>query len=356
VLTSLLSRIRPVRSEKASPVPPVLAFIIVLIIIGAIFSALIWLSGFDLGTVYQALLKGSFGSRDALGQTFIRVAPLLLCSLGLVIAFRCGVWNIGSEGQLYIGALISTLIGIYIHLPAVLHVTLAAIASFVGSGLWAAVAGFLKTRFNANVIITTLLSNFIATWLLYYVLQFHLKPPGTFNVVSDWIQPTAQLPIVVSNTLLHAGVVLAIVLTFVVWFIMDRTYLGYSIKAVGVSNPAAAYGGIKVNQKIITSMFLSGGFAGIAGMGEVLGIHHLLRPSISPGYGFIAIAIALVSKMNPIGAIPVAIFLGAILAGGRYLQATEGVPAPAVDILVGLFIIFMLLQTVLEKKLSRVSF
>ena len=340
------------RSRVSEIIASTCAFLLLIVAIALAFSGLIYLSGFDLLTVYKSLFEGSFGSAGTFAQTLIRMGPLLFVSLGLIIAFRCGLWNIGAEGQIFLGALGATLVGVYVDLPAVFHIFFCMIVSFLFGGLWAGAAGYLKTRFSANEVITTLLSNFIAIWITYYFLQFHLKPSYAFNPVSKSVLPSAELPIILKGTLLHAGIPMALCLTVIVWLLINFTYLGYTINVVGINTRAAEYGGIKVNQTILVSMFLSGGLAGLAGMGEVLGVHHLLIRGVSPNYGFIAIAIVLISRMSPFGAVIVSLFFGAVLAGGRHLQATVGVPTPLVDVLVGLFIVFMLLQPLLEKYLS----
>lgn len=340
-------------STQSHYLPIILSFTAVMTAIFIVFSSLLYFSGFSLAQVYWNLLIGSFGSPGAFAQTLIRMCPVLFCSLGLLIAFRCGLWNIGAEGQLYWGALLAAVVGIYVKgLPSILHIFLAILASFVCGGIWSALCGYLKVRFNANEVITTLLSNFVAYWVTFYFLKFHLQPKSAFNPSSLPVQPTAILPTLLKGTLLHAGIPIALACAFIVWFIMKKTAIGYSIDAVGSNASAADYGGIKVKRVILISMFLSGGLAGMAGMGEVLGIHHLLIRNISPNYGFIAIASVFIARLNPIGSILVSLFFGAILTGGRYLQTEMGIPTHLVDILVALFIIFMLLQPIVEKRLS----
>jgi len=333
--------------------PRVISYFIVFLIVFIIFSGLIYVSNFNLGDVYKNLFNGAFGTPGAIGQTLIRTSPLLLCSLGLIVAYRCGVSNIGSEGQIYLGALGATLIGVYIPLPSTIHILLAILVSFIFGGLWASIASYLKIYFKANEVIITLMLNFIAIWLIYYFIQYHLKPPEAFNPVSAVILPTAKLPILLPGSLLHFGIIISVLISIVVWFIIHRTYLGYTIDAIGANKMAAAYGGIKVNKVIVISMFISGGLAGIAGMGEVLGVHNRLIQSVSPNYGYLAIAIVLIAKLEPFNAIFVSLFFGALLAGGKQLQVLLGVPTPLIDILVGLFIITMLLQEVLEQRINK---
>jgi len=329
------------------------SFFLAMLVVFIVFSVLIVISGFNPVGVYQGLIVGSLGSAGAIGQTFIRMGPILFCSLGLVVSFRCGMWNIGSEGQLYLGALIAAVVAIYLPgLPKAIHIILAIAAAFLVGGIWAGLCGFLKTRFNANEVITTLLSNFVAIWLSFYFLKYHLQPKWAFNPSSLPILPSAHLPTLLPGTLLHGGILIAVICAFIVWFVVKKTSLGYSIDAVGANKLAAEYSGIKVNRIILISMFISGGLAGMAGMGEVLGVHHLLIRNISPHYGFIAIAAVFIARLNPIGAIFVSFLMGAILNGGRHIQIVMGIPTHLVDILVALFVIFMLLQPIMEKKIK----
>lgn len=329
----------------------VVSFVAVVLAVFLSCSILIIISKFNLYDVYIGLFTGSFGSKVAIGQTLARMCPILFCSTGLIIAFRCGVWNVGAEGQIYLGALGATLIGVYIsNLAPVLHIFLAIIVSFIFGGVWAGICGFLKTKFNANEVITTLLSNFIAINLTFYFLKFHLQPANSYNPSSAPINASAVLPTIVQGTLVHAGLLLAILCVIGVWFLMSSTSLGYSIDSVGSNQNAAKYSGENVKMIILISMFLSGGLAGIGGMGEVLGIHHLLIRNVSPNYGYIAIAVVFISRLKPFGAIAVSLFFGAVLTGGRYIQTIMGVPTHLVDIIVALFIIFMLIQPIIENK------
>ena len=333
------------------------SFLLAMLVVFIVFSILIVISGFNPVVVYQGLIVGALGSPPALGQTFIRMGPILFCSLGLVVSFRCGMWNIGSEGQLFLGALAAAVVAIYLPgFPKVIHIILAMTAAFLVGGIWAGLCGFLKTRFNANEVITTLLSNFIAIWISFYFLKYYLQPKWAFNPSSLPILSSAELPIILKGTLLHGGILIAVICAFIVWFMMKKTSLGYSIDTVGANKIAAKYSGIKVNRIILISMFISGGLAGLAGMGEVLGVHHLLIRNISPHYGFIAIAAVFIARLNPIGAIFVSFFMGAILNGGRHIQIIMGIPTHLVDILVALFVIFMLLQPLLAKKIITAWF
>ena len=333
--------------------PRFISYCMVFLIVLVIFSLLIKVSDFNLAAVYKNLFAGAFGTKGAIGQTLIRTSPLLFCSLGLIVAYRCGISNIGAEGQIYMGALGAALIGIYLPLPSVLHILTALVVSFAFGGLWASIASYLKIKFKANEVIITLMLNFIAIWINYYFIQYYLKPPDAFNPVSAVVLQSAKLPILLPGSLLHFGIVLALIFSILVWFLINKTYLGYTIDAIGANKMAAAYGGIRVNIVIAISMFISGGLAGVAGMGEILGVHYRLIQTVSPNYGYLAIAIVLISRLKPINAIFVSLFFGALLAGGKQLQVLLGVPTPLVDILVGLFIITMLLQEVLEQRIKK---
>ena len=328
-------------------------FIIIFGIAGGITSIPILVSGFNPLKVYYTLLYGGFGSVASIVRTLNKAAPLLFCSLGILIAFRCGVWNIGAEGQLYMGALGATLVGLFVRgIPLPLHLFLIFLASFVGGGLWAGIAGFLRVRYLVNEIIVTLLMNFIAFWIIFYMVRFPLRPDSAFNPVTAPIAETARLPILLPATSLHAGILIALIFSFVIWFGLQRTVLGYRIKATGSNPKAALYGGISIHKTVMISMCLSGGMAGLAGMSEVAGVQYLLSENISFNYGYLAIPVALLGRLHPLGAILASLFLGGLLTGGRFIQVALGVPSTLVYVLVAVFILAFLLEPYLDNRLS----
>jgi ABC-type uncharacterized transport system permease subunit len=329
------------------------AFVLMFLIAGAVVSIPILISGFNPLKVYSVLLSGGFGSIAALGYTFTKTASLLFCSLGVLIAFRCGIWNIGAEGQLYMGGLGAVIVGLFLKgIPAPLHIFLVFIASFIGGALWAAIAGFLKVRYRTNEMIVTLLMNFIAFWIVFYMVRFPLRTAAVFNPVTPPIAETARLPIILPGTSLHMGILIALLFSFVIWFGFRKTILGYRIRAVGSNPEATLYGGIAITKVMMVSMLVSGGMAGLAGMSEVAGVQYLLSENISFNYGYLAIPTALLGRLNPLGAIAASLFIGGLLTGGRYVQFTLGIPYTLIYMVLAIFILAVLLESSLENLLS----
>jgi general nucleoside transport system permease protein len=299
---------------------------------------------------YQALIKGSLGSVNGISETFVKATPLIFLGLGITIAFRGGMWNIGGDGQLYLGALGATIIGVYLpSMPPVVHITLALMSGFIFGALWAAIPGYLKIRRGTNEIVVTIMLNYLATFLIAYLVSGPMKDTTQLIPVpqSRQIAESAVLPRLIPLTRIHAGFIIAIAAVVVVWFILERTVLGYEIKAVGENVEAARYGGINVFKRGFIAMVLSGGFAGLAGMSEISGVHHYLLDGISPGYGYLAIAVALFGGLNPVGVVFSALFFGALMVGAESMQRAVGVPTATIYLLEGLVVIFVLARHIL---------
>jgi general nucleoside transport system permease protein len=319
----------------------------------AVVAVLIALMDINPLKAYAALFQGSLGSRDGIGETLVRTTPLLLVGLGVSIAFRGGIWNIGAEGQIYMGALGATLAGLYLsHLPAAIHVPLVILAGFVFGGLWAAVAGYMKGRLKANEIVITIMMNYLALFLVSYLVSGPMRDPSRMVAQAQTAQiaESAFLPRLMPGSRAHAGILLALVAVGLTWFLLHRTTLGYNIKAVGASPVVAAYGGIASVSTITLAMFLSGGLAGLAGMGEVSGVHHYLLEGISPGYGYLGVAVALLGGLEPLGVLLSALFFGALTVGAETMQRTVGVPVAMVYFTQGLVVLFVLARRAFQSR------
>ncbi len=333
----------------------VLSVMMALAMAFVITSILIYSTGFNPLAVYASLLSGGFGSLGRIALTLNKATPILLASLGLVFAFRCGIWNIGAEGQLYMGAVGATLAGLFIAgIPTALHLTLVAAASFIFGGIWGAIPGILKVKYQANEIITSLLMVFIAQLFVAYLTRFPLRAPLTVAVgrpVTERIASTAYLPQILPPTTLHAGIIIALGLAIVVGLVLQKSTFGYRIKAIGVSPDTALYGGISVGKVIITTMILSGGLAGLAGMAQISGIFHLLQDQLSSGYGFLAILVVFLGGLNPLGVVLISIFLGGLISGSTFASSSIGVDPAVVHVLVAIIMFSLILLPVLEKRL-----
>jgi simple sugar transport system permease protein len=301
------------------------------------------LSGADPIQSFYALFQGAFINPRALPETLVATTPYIFLGLGVALGFRAGLFNIGAEGQFYIGALFGVFIGYSLHgLPAVLHIALALVAGILGGFLWAAVPGILKARFGAHEVITTIMLNYVAFGLVNFLIN---NGPMVDKVSSaprtPYIDPAAQLPILAAGTRLHAGLLLALLSIPLVWFLLDRTTIGFRIRSVGFSPTASRAAGISVAWTIVVTMGISGGLAGLAGADEVLGVSHYMPPSFSVGYGFDAIAVALLARSNPWAILPAAFLFGALSSGSRFMQFQTQVSADVISIVEATVIMFV---------------
>jgi simple sugar transport system permease protein len=313
--------------------------VLLALIAGGILIALLGFNPFEAGL---NLLTGSLGNLNAIGETLVKTIPLIFSGLAYALAAHCGMVNIGAEGQLYMGGFLSTLAGVYITgLPAFIHLPLAVLAGFIGGGLWGLLAGWLKVKFGASEVITTIMLNYIARhWVSFLVTGPMKEPPGTFPQTLP-IAETAALPRLLPGTRLHLGIVLALVCVYLFYFFLWKTTTGYETRVIGFSPEAARYAGMKTSKNMLLVMFLAGGSAGLAGACEILGIQLRMIANFSPGYGFDGIVTALLGQNTPIGIVLAAFLFCMIRAGAYLMQMVSGVPAAVVYIIQALVILFV---------------
>ena len=309
-------------------------------LIGAIILSF---SGVDPVVAYGVMLKGAFGSMRGIADTLVKTTPLLLTGLGVALAFKCRIWNIGAEGQLYMGALGAALAGIsVIGAVPIVGVTFALIIGFVFGASIGLVPAVLKVKLGVNEIIVTVLLNFIVLLFITYLLHGPIKAPG-FNPYSPEIFPQSQLPIILPHTRLHAGIIIAALATIATYLLLSKTKIGFEIKSVGANLKAARYAGMNVSKSILVVMGISGGLAGLAGAVLVTGVQRYLIEGISPGYGFIAVIVALLGRQHPIGVSIVAFFFAALISGSEVMYRTLGIPSSFAQTLQALVLIFVLI-------------
>lgn len=296
---------------------------------------------------YAALIGGALGNASGLTQSAVKATPLLLVGLGIVIAFRANVINIGGEGQIIVGALMATWFSLAFRTwPGVLLIPATLIMGFLAGGAWGFIPGLLKARMGVNEILSTVMMNAIALQLMNLLLGGPMIDPaevasGTFIAQSERLPQAVWLPRLVPQTLLHGGAVLAVILAVAVYVFLWRTTIGYRIRAVGLNPDAARYAGIPVPFYQTLSLTLAGGFAGLAGVVEVIGVQHRLLEGISSGYGFSGIVAALFGKLHPLGAIPASFLFGSLLVGADKMQRAVQVPSALVDTLLGVVVLFV---------------
>ncbi len=315
-------------------------------------AALIALAGVSPLKAYGVLFSEALTNYYGLGNTVTRAAPLLLASLGVMVALKAGQFNIGGEGQIYMGGLGSALVGLYVHgLPAWLHVPLALLGGFGLGGLWGLIPGYLKAVRGLNEVITALLLNYIAQNGVSYLVSGPMMEPQAPTPFSPPIALTAQLPILLAHTQAHAGILVGLAATAILAVVLERSPLGYQIETVGQNPTAARYAGISVPRTIMLVMTVVGGLAGLAGAGEVMGLKYRLFERFSPGYGFDAIAIAFLSRGNLIGIVLTSFFFGALRSGANVMQRSAGVPVTVVYAIQGLTVLFVAIGMALERRL-----
>ncbi|HHY37503.1 MAG TPA: ABC transporter permease [Clostridia bacterium] len=301
--------------------------------------------GLDPVSAYRALVLGSVGNLNAVGETLVKAVPLMFTGLSFAFAFRCGLINIGAEGQLYMGGLLSVCAGVFIKgLPALIHLPLALAAGFAGGGLWGLISGWLKTRFGASEIITTVMLNYVAIYFVSYLVTGPLKaPPGNFPHTEP-VAVTAELPRILAGTRLHLGFIFALLAICFYYVFLWHTREGFELRVVGQNTEAAKYAGMKPSSSIMTAMFLAGGMGGLAGAGEILGVQHRLMQAFSPGYGFDGIAVALLGLNTPLGIFLAAVLFGILRSGGNMMQMMVEVPIALIYIIQALVILFVVAQ------------
>ncbi len=312
---------------------------------------------------YAALWDGAFGSSNALAETLVKATPLLLVALGICISFRGDVINIGGEGQMIVGAILATWVGLtFTGLPGWLVILLALLTGFIGGGIWGGIPGFLKAYFNVNEILSTVMMNAIAVQLMNFLLRGPMIDPAQAELASK-IPQTARLLEVfrlprLMPTRLHLGALLAVILAVLVYILLWRTVLGYRIRAVGQNPHASRYAGINVKRYVVLALLLSGAFAGLAGAIQVYGVNYrMITDGSASGFtgsaGFNGIVAALFGQLHPIWSIPASILFGALLVGANKMQRVVQVPSALVIALNGLVVVFVVSSEIWRRRRQR---
>jgi simple sugar transport system permease protein len=347
--------VKRILSGWAEALLPVAAVALALLIGAGMLLAL----GADPLKAYSAMLQGAAGSVSGITQTLVKATPLLLVGLGITIAFRGGVINIGGEGQLIVGALAATAMALaFPEWPGVILLPLALAAGVAGGAAWGGVPGVLKARLGVNEILSTIMMNQIAIQLSNYLLRGPMIDPAEIARGTQ-IAQSAQLPQqvwlirLVPRTLLNGGAIIAVVMAVLVYIFLWRTTIGYRIRAVGLNAEAARYAGIRVPVYQALALVLGGAFAGLAGAVEVLGVQHRMLEGLSGGYGFSGIVAALFGKLHPLGAIPASILFGGLLVGADKMQRAVQVPSALIGALQGLVVLFVVSSDIWARYWAR---
>lgn len=296
-------------------------------------------AGDAIGSSYWAMLKGSVGSWHAISTSLERSAPLICAGLGVTIAFRAGLFNIGAQGQLIIGALAAGYVGFTWSLPNGVHLLVALVAALVFGALWGGVAGFLKARTGAHEVITTIMLNYLASSVLLFALSKNaFQRPGSDNPQSPPVDDSAMFPSVADT---HLGVVVALLAAVVVWWILERSTIGFEMRAVGANDSAARTAGMSVPKVYTLVMVIAGALAGLAAAMNVLGHHDNLSPTMAGSVGFDAITVALLGRATPLGTVLAGFLFGALSVGGVAMQASAGTPKELTQVVQALIVLFV---------------
>jgi len=348
-------RLRLEQREKSSPL---LNLTLPLMAIGAtlvLCGGLIALAGANVFEAYTVLFASVLDSKFNIVETIVKAAPLVLTGLAVAVAFRAKFWNIGAEGQFLLGAMAAVFIGTQESLPTWSLVPLMILCGILAGGLWAVLPAILKTRFKVDDVVTTLLLNFIVFYAMMALLDGPWKDPLSGYPDSPDILMEAEYPILLRATRLHLGVLLAAVAAVFVWWLMRFTTLGFAIRAVGENPRAAAYAGHNITRVVILTALISGGLAGLAGVGEAAGLHFQVMAGISTGYGYTGIVIAMLARLNPLGVVPSAIFFAIIITGAEAMSRSTGVPVFLADVIQGTALTTMLIALLFTSYRLRVS-
>lgn len=302
-------------------------------------------------TVYGAMLAGALGDRDGRAETLVKMTPLLLTGLGVAVAFRMQLWNIGGEGQLYLGAIFATWVALFglpgaggwIVIPAMVA------AGLLGGALWGLIPGALRAFLGVNETIVTLMLNYVAILFSDWLVHGPWRDPQGFGFPGTPRFPDGAALPNLAPTRVHLGLLLGAAAAAILWVVLGRTRWGYEVRVTGHNQRAARYAGMPPRRSILLVMALSGALCGLAGMSEVAGIAQQLQRNLSPGYGYTAIIVAWVGRLHPVGIVVVAFVLAALLVGGDQIQMSMGLPAAIAPMLQGIILFFLLGGEVLTR-------
>ena len=315
------------------------------IVVTLLLSAVpILLAGGHLWKSYFYLFYGAVGTRYNLLETFVKASPLVLTGLSVAFAFRAKFWNIGAEGQLLAGALAATVLGVHLGaIPPALVLPTIIVVGFLAGGIWASIPALLKTKLKVDDVVSTLLLNYVMLHIMGALLFGPLQQPGSSWPRSSAIIKAACYPILLARSRFHLGILISFLAVWIIWLINKKTIFGYRAKAVGINIRAAHFGGINTTSVILWTALISGGLAGLAGVGELCAIQYRLIMDISPGYGYSGIVIAMLGNLHPVGVLFSSLFFSVIIVGAQTMSRMTGVPTYIAEVIQGMALMVMLI-------------
>ncbi|GGG14480.1 ABC transporter permease [Paenibacillus aceti] len=308
---------------------------------------------------YMYLIQGGLKNPERIGNTLATATPLVLTGLSVAFAFRTGLFNIGAAGQMLFGGFCATAIGLSLDLPRGILLPLMILIGFVGGALWAVIPGFLKAKYNVHEVVSTIMMNWVAYWTVYYVVPAYFKG-ASLETESRQLPPDAMLhqqwlSDLFQGSYVNLGFFIAIIAVLIVAFIINKTTLGYELKAVGFNRHAAEYAGIAVQRSIVLSMFISGGIAGLAGVAQYTGNASSIQIGILPTQGFDGIAVSLLGANTPLGVFASALFFGLLYSGRGFMNAMTEIPPEIADSIIAIIIYFAATSILIERLIHKLK-
>jgi general nucleoside transport system permease protein len=333
------------RSRLMAYLSPVLAALLTLLTGLILFTVL----GVDPWQALVTIIYVPIADTYGLAELFVKATPILLCAIGLSVVFKAQIWNIGAEGQLLMGGLFGSYMALQlIDVESAWVLPVVLISGAIGGLVWAGIAAVLKVQFNTNEILTTIMMNYIALNILLWAVHGPLKDPDGFNFPeSAMFSASSMLPVLIDDTRIHFGLALALLAVVSVWVLMSRSFYGFQIKVMGLDASAARLSGFKEKRLVYFALLLSGGLAGLAGVGEVTGPIGQLIPNISPGYGYAAIIVAFLGRLHPLGIVLATLLMALLYMGGEMAQIRLGLPLALTGLFQGMLLFYLLACDVL---------
>ena len=332
---------------------------VVAVLLGLVAGAALMLAtGNDALEGYQFLFAGGLMNLERIGNTLATATPLVLTGLSVAFAFRTGLFNIGTPGQVLIGGLLATVVGLSVDLPKVPLLALSISAAVAGGALWGVIPGLLKARFNVHEVVSGIMMNWIAYWITYYLVPAYFK--GAYETESRQIPEVASLKVswltsLFAGSYINIGLFLAVIAVIVVGVVLERTVLGYQLKAVGFNRFAAEYAGISVNRNIVLSMMIAGALSGLGGAALYTGYASSMQIGVMPSQGFDGIAVALLGANSPLGVVGAALFFGVLQSGKGFMNAMTDIPPEIGDTIIACIIYFAATSVLIQQLIDRAT-
>lgn len=329
-------------------------------LLGLIAGALLmFAAGHNAFEGFMYLIQGGTKSLERIGNTIATATPLILSGLSLVFAFRTGLFNIGTPGQMLFGGLCATIVAHTVNLPRPILLVVLIIIAFIGGAVWAAIPGLLKAVFNVHEVVSCIMMNWIGYWIIYYVVRDYFpngsKATESLPLADELTLRSSWLSNLFAGSYINLGILVAIIAVIIIAFILNKTTFGYELKAVGYNKHAAAYAGISVNKSVVYSMMIAGGLAGLAGLTQYLGVATNIQIGVMPTQGFDGIAVSLLGATTPVGALLAALFFGLLYAGRGYMSVMTEVPPEIADTIIATIIYFAATSILVERVLDKMK-